>query len=77
MSKLVHLPELAGMLMPGQFEVTEFVFDVFKKNPSWDGRTDVVVSLLRAAVFPQHTDPDDLRSARARIQAEKDKPWDN
>ena len=58
MSKLVHLPELAGMLMPGQFEVTEFVFDVFKKNPSWDGRTDVVVSLLRAAVFPQHTDPD-------------------
>ena len=58
MSKLVHLPELAGMLMPGQFEATEFVFDVFKKNPSWDGREDVTCSLLRAAVFPQHTDPD-------------------
>ena len=28
MSKLVHLPELAGMLMPGQFEVTEFVFEI-------------------------------------------------
>ena len=61
MSKLVHLPERAGMLMPGQFEVTEFVFDVFKKNPSWDGRTDVVVSLLRAAVFPQATDRDTSR----------------
>lgn len=58
MSKLTHLPEQAGMLMPGQFEVTEFVFDAFKKDPSWDGRTDVVVSLLRAAVFPQPTDPD-------------------
>ena len=61
MSKLVHLPERAGMLMPGQFEVTEFVFDVFKKNPSWDGRTDVVVSLLRAAVFPEPKDSDILR----------------
>jgi len=58
MSKLVHLPERAGILAPGQFEVTEFVFDVFEKNPSWDGRTDVVVSLLRAAVFPQASDPD-------------------
>ena len=58
MSKLVHLPERAGMLMPGQLEVTEFVFNVFKKNPSWDGRTDVVISLLRAAVFPQPSDPD-------------------
>ena len=58
MNRLVHLPERAGMLGPGQFKVTEFVFDVFEKNPSWDGRTDVVISLLRAAVFPQPSDPD-------------------
>ena len=58
MSKLIHLPERADALPPKQFAVTEFVFDVFKKNPSWEGRTDVVVSLLRAAVFPQSSDPD-------------------
>ena len=61
MSKLVHLPERAGMLMPGQFEVTEFVFDVFERKPSWDGREDVTCSLLRAAVFPEPKDSDILR----------------
>ena len=61
MSKLIHLPELAGMLAPGQFAVTEFVFDVFERNPSWDGREDVTCSLLRAAVFPEPKDFDILR----------------
>ena len=61
MSKLIHLPERAGMLMPGQFEVTEFVFDVFKRKPSWDNREDVTCSLLRAAVFPEPKDSDILR----------------
>ena len=61
MSRLVHLPERAGMLYPGQFEVTEFVFEAFEKNPSWTDRTDIVCSLLRAAVFPQATDRDTSR----------------
>ena len=61
MSKLIHLPERAGMLTPGQFEVTEFVFDVFKRKPSWDNREDVTCSLLRAAVFPESKDSDILR----------------
>ena len=61
MSKIVHLPERAGVLFPGQFEITEFVFEAFKMNPSWEGRTDVVCSQLRAAVFPQATDRDTSR----------------
>lgn len=61
MSKLIHLPELADALPPEQFAVTEFVFDVFKREPSWDNRDDVTCSLLRAAVFPEPKDSDILR----------------
>lgn len=61
MSKLIHLPERADALPPGQFAVTEFVFDVFKRKPSWDNRDGVMCSLLRAAVFPEPKDSDILR----------------
>lgn len=61
MSKLIHTPKWADVLAPGQFAVTEFVFDVFERKPSWDGREDVTCSLLRAAVFPEPKDSDILR----------------
>lgn len=54
--KAVHNGGLAEDTLPKpQFRRTEFVFEAFDKK--WDGRTDVQVSLLKAAVFP---DPKDV-----------------
>lgn len=54
--KAVHNGGLAEDILPkSQFRCTEFVFEAFDKK--WYGRTDVQVSLLKAAVFP---DPKDV-----------------
>mgnify|MGYP003531207631 CR=1 FL=1 len=53
--KAVHNGGLAEDILPeSQLRCTEFVFEAFNKK--WDGRTDVQVSLLKAAVFPNPKD---------------------
>lgn len=53
--KAVHNGGLAEDILPkSQFRCTEFVFKTFDRK--WNGRTDVQVSLLKAAVFPDPKD---------------------
>lgn len=49
--KAIHNTDAAENVLPErQIRTTEFVFEAF--GGKWDGRTDVQVSLLKAAVFP-------------------------
>lgn len=71
--KAVHNGGLAKDILPeSQFRCTEFVFEAFDKK--WDGRTDVQVSLLKAAVFP---DPKDATIDRYKPFIVQTKPLHN
>lgn len=51
----------ADVLPRAQYRTTEFLFDAFDRT--WNGRDDVQVSLLKAAVFPDKTDKTTARYA--------------
>ena len=71
--KVVHNGGLAEDILPeSQYRCTEFVFEAFDKK--WDGRTDVQVSLLKAAVFP---DPKDATIDRYKPFIVQTKPLRN
>lgn len=71
--RAVHNGGLAKDVLPeSQFRCTEFLFEAFDKK--WDGRTDVQVSLLKAAVFP---DPKDATIDRYKPFIVQTKPLRN
>ena len=60
------------ILPPHQFKSTSFLFKAF--DGKWDGRTDVEVSLLKAAVLP---DPKDVTIDRYKPFIVQTKPLRN
>ena len=71
--KAVHNGSLVEDILPKpQIRRTTFIFEAFDKK--WDGRTDVQVSLLKAAVFP---DPKDATIDRYKPFIVQTKPLRN